>query len=307
MFRDTINNSKYVPMKGVTLKSYIKYSLLNMSFIDDIFKDIDKGYIKFGRDKVRTLVDTNKALWFNGQDLLKVPKKYKIQLQDIDHQQNTQGIHPTSIYLTESGMYKLVLTSKLPAAEKILQWLNSDILPSIRKYGNYTTIKESKKTIRQLETKISSLIKEIRDDCNNQCHTKGMVYAIDCSTEDAKIFKIGITYDKIQNVVHIVFSICPQQFELCVKFFLYDFRYVHNGRIKKGYYKCSKEHIKKVMKKCVEELKPRNSQTGGSKRSFVPVKSPFDILTKKWMNESSMKIKRLEKKIRDADKMMDEQ
>ncbi len=39
--------------------------------------------------------------------------------------------------INESGLYSLVLSSKLPGAKKFRRWVTSEVLPSIRKYGAY--------------------------------------------------------------------------------------------------------------------------------------------------------------------------
>jgi prophage antirepressor-like protein len=41
--------------------------------------------------------------------------------------------------INESGLYSLVLSSKLPTAKKFKKWVTSDVLPSIRKHGAYMT------------------------------------------------------------------------------------------------------------------------------------------------------------------------
>ena len=39
--------------------------------------------------------------------------------------------------INESGLYSLVLSSKLPAAKKFKRWVTKEVLPSIRKTGGY--------------------------------------------------------------------------------------------------------------------------------------------------------------------------
>ena len=39
--------------------------------------------------------------------------------------------------INESGLYSLVLSSKLPGAKKFKRWVTSEVLPSIRKSGGY--------------------------------------------------------------------------------------------------------------------------------------------------------------------------
>jgi len=42
-------------------------------------------------------------------------------------------------YVNESGMYSLILCSKLPQAKQFKHWVTADVLPSIRKHGAYMT------------------------------------------------------------------------------------------------------------------------------------------------------------------------
>ncbi|MGG3535077.1 BRO family protein [Bacillus tropicus] len=41
--------------------------------------------------------------------------------------------------INESGLYSLILSSKLPSAKKFKKWVTSEVLPSIRKHGAYMT------------------------------------------------------------------------------------------------------------------------------------------------------------------------
>ena len=42
-----------------------------------------------------------------------------------------------TIIINESGLYSLVLSSKLPNAKKFKRWVTSEVLPSIRTNGGY--------------------------------------------------------------------------------------------------------------------------------------------------------------------------
>lgn len=42
-----------------------------------------------------------------------------------------------TIIINESGLYSLVLSSKLPTAKQFKRWITSDVLPTIRKTGGY--------------------------------------------------------------------------------------------------------------------------------------------------------------------------
>lgn len=72
--------------------------------------------------------------------------------------------------INESGLYSLILSSKLPTAKKFKHWVTSEVLPSIRKHGVYATdellnnpdfaikaftaLKEERERRKQLESKV---------------------------------------------------------------------------------------------------------------------------------------------------------
>ena len=52
---------------------------------------------------------------------------------------DTLGGNQEMTVINESGMYSLVLSSRLDSAKKFKRWVTNDILPSIRKHGMYAT------------------------------------------------------------------------------------------------------------------------------------------------------------------------
>ena len=60
--------------------------------------------------------------------------------------------HPTVI--NESGLYALVLSSKLPTARKFRRWVTSEVLPSVRKHGAYLTEETLEQAILNPDTMI---------------------------------------------------------------------------------------------------------------------------------------------------------
>ena len=48
----------------------------------------------------------------------------------------TSGVQ-TMLYVNESGLYSLILSSKLDSAKRFKHWVTSEVLPSIRKNGGY--------------------------------------------------------------------------------------------------------------------------------------------------------------------------
>ena len=52
--------------------------------------------------------------------------------------------------INESGLYSLVLSSKLPTARKFRRWVTSEVLPSIRRTGGYNLPKDYPSALRAL-------------------------------------------------------------------------------------------------------------------------------------------------------------
>lgn len=53
------------------------------------------------------------------------------------------------IIINESGLYSLVLSSKLPTAKKFKRWVTGEVIPAIRKHGAYMTEDALKKAITE--------------------------------------------------------------------------------------------------------------------------------------------------------------
>lgn len=97
--------------------------------------------------EIRT-VEINNEPWFVGKDIAvalgykDTVNAIKAHVDDEDKagwQITTQfGTKETTV-ISESGLYALVLSSKLPTAKKFKRWVTSEVLPSIRKHGAYMT------------------------------------------------------------------------------------------------------------------------------------------------------------------------
>lgn len=84
--------------------------------------------------------------WFSGKDVA-VALGYSNPLKAIrDHVDNedrgmnetfTPGGKQFIAVINESGLYSLILSSKLPSAKQFKRWVTSEVLPSIRKTGGY--------------------------------------------------------------------------------------------------------------------------------------------------------------------------
>ena len=54
--------------------------------------------------------------------------------------------------INESGLYSLILSSKLPTARAFKRWVTSEVLPAIRKHGEYTAPKVSQKRLGEVNS-----------------------------------------------------------------------------------------------------------------------------------------------------------
>lgn len=72
--------------------------------------------------------------YVNGRDALaKLPERMKSSVAISD---GTPG-NPNRAVVSESGVYRLIMRSNLPAAERFQDWLAEDVIPSIRRTGSY--------------------------------------------------------------------------------------------------------------------------------------------------------------------------
>lgn len=67
------------------------------------------------------------------------------------------------VVINESGLYSLILTSKLPSAKKFKHWVTSEVLPSIRKHGAYMTAETLYKTMSE-PRELAKLLTALADE-----------------------------------------------------------------------------------------------------------------------------------------------
>ena len=64
--------------------------------------------------------------------------------------QNSIGRDQNPTLINESGLYSLILSSKMPKAKAFKRWVTSEVLPAIRKNGAYESF-QAQQHIEQLE------------------------------------------------------------------------------------------------------------------------------------------------------------
>lgn len=99
---------------------------------------------------IRTVTIDNEP-WFVGKDIAEalgygkgksLNNAVATHVDDEDKgvtEMMTPGGKQNLIIINESGLYSLILSSKLPNAKKFKRWVTSEVLPAIRKTGHYET------------------------------------------------------------------------------------------------------------------------------------------------------------------------
>lgn len=107
-----------------------------------IFKNDEFG-------EIRTM-EVNSDPWFVGKDVAQIlgyanPSEALLDHVDEEDKLNSKSLLSFELELgqrggwliNESGLYSLILSSKLESAKKFKKWVTAEVLPSIRKHGLY--------------------------------------------------------------------------------------------------------------------------------------------------------------------------
>lgn len=124
--------------------------------------------------EIRSLI-INDEPWFVGKDVAEIlgyAKPRNAIATHVDYEdkkdapiQGDLGGQQNMTIINESGLYSLILKSKLPSAKKFKRWVTSEVLPTIRKHGAYATDEVMDEIISNPEfgIKLLSELKEERE------------------------------------------------------------------------------------------------------------------------------------------------
>ena len=103
--------------------------------------------------EIRTMVDEKGEPWFVGKDVAKMlgyNQSDKAILRHTDEDDRMKctvtdnlGRGQSTFVINESGLYSLILASKLPQAKAFKRWVTSEVLPQIRKTGGYIPTRDA--------------------------------------------------------------------------------------------------------------------------------------------------------------------
>lgn len=113
--------------------------------------------------EVRTMVIEGEP-WFVGKDVVDI-LGYRNGSRDINRHVDEEDKRKIMLFdgkqdketiiINESGLYSLILSSKMPNAKKFKRWVTKEVLPSIRKTGGYKVPTSPAEQIKLLATGFS--------------------------------------------------------------------------------------------------------------------------------------------------------
>ncbi|HEL1675789.1 TPA: BRO family protein [Streptococcus suis] len=120
------------------------------------------------------LVEINNEPWFVGKEIAEIlgyqnPSKALKDHVDEEDKLNNETLlslgQRGGWIINESGLYSLILKSKLPQAKQFKRWVTSEVLPAIRKHGGYLTDNKLEEALLNPDTLISlaTQLKEERE------------------------------------------------------------------------------------------------------------------------------------------------
>lgn len=127
----------------------------------------------FEQNEVRTVL-VNDEPYFVGKDVAEIlgyskPRNaISTHVDEEDKQdapiQGGLGGKQKMTIINESGLYSLILKSKLPSAKKFKRWVTSEVLPAIRKHGGYLTPEKVEEALLNPDTiiQLATQLKEER-------------------------------------------------------------------------------------------------------------------------------------------------
>lgn len=150
--------------------------------------------------KVRTII-LDGVPYFVGKDVADI-LGYQNGSRDINahvdeedklkYRISTAGQMREQTIINESGLYSLILSSKLPAAKKFKRWVTSEVLPAIRKTGSYNVLDIPSYQISDPIERAEKWIEEekVRQAlCIENTELKKKNVELDTSLEEEKVFR----------------------------------------------------------------------------------------------------------------------
>nr|WP_302767846.1 phage antirepressor [Bifidobacterium dentium] len=179
----------------------------------------DVQLYSFDGNQVRTLTDEQGEPWFVAKDVCAVlgyanPSKAINDHVDDEDKLNNETLSSIGQrggwLVNESGLYSLIITSKMPNAKAFKRWVTSEVLPSIRRRGVYATDDVIDKVLGNPDFGIR-LLSELKDERARrrdaertiEAQRPKVLFAESVETSDGSILVGELARDLRQNGVDI--------------------------------------------------------------------------------------------------------
>lgn len=154
---------------------------------------------------IRTVVIEDEP-WWVGRDVA-AALEYKNGSRDVNrhvdsedrqiYRNGTSEINNRGVtIINESGLYSLILSSKLPSAKKFKRWITSEVLPELRRSGKYEIQKSEPVEQRQLTVDDYIRAASIIAGCRNERMPTVIALLKKSGIEIASLTDINSEYDE---------------------------------------------------------------------------------------------------------------
>lgn len=210
--------------------------------------------------------------WFVGKDVaesLAYTNPHKAIRDHVDEEDKglnesfTPGGKQKTVIINESGLYSLIMSSKLPGAKQFKKWVTSEILPSVRKHGAYMTPETLTKSLQDPASLIVLLeTLKSEQEKNKELSIANKAMSDEINTWDEKSMINALIRSYAANCLNGNFANAFAEF---YREFDYKFHTKLKNRKtgKKSLLDClSKEEISKAMKLAVAFCESKGINTG---------------------------------------------
>ena len=156
--------------------------------------------------EVRTMTNENGETFFVGKDVAKAlgyKNPSNALLSHVDDEDKTSYLIQVSgsnykantMFVNESGLYSLVLSSKVPQAKEFKRWVTSEVLPQIRQTGGYLPTRNA----RTGEALTDNEVVEVANKILARTISRANLPADDCFTASQVAESLDITTNMLNH------------------------------------------------------------------------------------------------------------
>lgn len=171
---------------------------------------------EFETSKIRSFL-IEKEPWFVGKDVataLGYSNASKAVMKHVDEEDKRFEMIPIAdsqngnlpigqsktAIINESGLYGLIMSSKLPSAKQFKRWVTAEVLPSLRKTGKYSIEKRDSYLIEDPIARAERWIEETKARLAVEHHNKELIAANEVMQPKAEYFDALVDADMLTNI-----------------------------------------------------------------------------------------------------------